>query len=97
MPTIWWPWTGDKPSLPQENDGTLIKLHENEGVLTNLPKKLETFQAPLLAITAFTLGSATTVIAALAYTRYGRRLRNGDWITPDIFVKKPWIKGVVTA
>jgi hypothetical protein len=89
MPTMRWPGTGDNPPPVQENDG----------VYTKLQKKLETFQASLLpvAITAFALGSVTTVTAALAYTRYGRRLRNGEWITPDVFEKKRWIKGVVTA
>jgi hypothetical protein len=87
MPTIRWPWARDEPPPAQEADG----------ISTKLQKKLEKFQAPVLAITAFTLGSVTTVIAALAYTRYGRRLRNGDWITPDVFAKKRWIRGAVTA
>jgi hypothetical protein len=97
MPTTRWPWTGNNPPPVKENDGVYTKLQGNDGVLAKLQKELETFQAPLLALTAFTLGSVVTVTATMAYTRYGRRLRNGDWVTPDVFAKKRWVKGVVTA
>jgi len=31
------------------------------------------------------------------HRRYYRRFPNSDWITPDVFAKKRWIKGVVTS
>jgi hypothetical protein len=97
MPTIRWPWTEVHPPPVQKRDGGHTEPQRNHVILEELQKKLESFPAPLLAITAFTVGSVTTVAATLAYTRYGRRLKNGEWITPDVFAKKRWIKGVVTA
>jgi hypothetical protein len=51
----------------------------------------------VVAVTCFALGSLTTVGVTLVYKRYGRRLQNSDWITPDILARKKWIKGVVTS
>ena len=98
MPIIRFPWTTrNNPPPVQVDDGRSKKIQGNDRIVTKLQKELETFHAPLLALTAFTLGSVATLTASLAYTRYGRRLRNGEWITPDIFAKKRWIKGFVTA
>jgi len=62
-----------------------------------LRKMLGQVPPPLLALSTFALGSATTLAATLLYTRYGKRLRNSDWITPEVLGKKRWIKGTVTA
>ena len=95
--TVRWPWAGDNSPPVQGVDGGREKAQGNDGIIAHFQKELETFPAPLLALTAFTFGSVATVTASLAYTRYGKRLRNGDWITPDVFAKKRWIKGSVTA
>ncbi|KAF7312178.1 TNase-like domain-containing protein [Mycena indigotica] len=50
-----------------------------------------------LTIYAFLLGCATTTSGVAIYRRYFRRIRTGDWITPNIFVKKRWVKGRVTS
>ncbi|KAF9463401.1 hypothetical protein BDZ94DRAFT_1259266 [Collybia nuda] len=84
MPTIPWPWT--KPVVQENIDKTTSQFK----------KSLERIPPPLLALTAFAAGSATTVVLAIFHARYGRRLKNGDWITPDVFARKRWIKGVVT-
>lgn len=68
-----------------------------QDTLQQLREKLEQVPAPLLALTAFALGSAVTVSTTLLYARYGKRLRNSDWITPNVIARKRWIKGVVTA
>ena len=44
----------------------------------------------------FLLGSTTAISSVLMYKRYGRRIKNSDWITPKHLAKKRWIKGVVT-
>jgi hypothetical protein len=51
---------------------------------------------PALALSIFALGSASTIATTFMYRRFFRRLRTSDWITPDIFAKRRWIKGVVT-
>jgi len=49
-----------------------------------------------LALSVLALGSTSTIGTVFVYRRFFRRIRNGDWITPDVFAKKRWIKGVVT-
>lgn len=49
-----------------------------------------------LALAAFLLGSASTLAAARIHKRYYRRFPSADWITPDVFARQRWIKGVVT-
>ncbi|KAI3608704.1 mitochondrial protein [Moniliophthora roreri] len=46
---------------------------------------------------AFVAGSATTIAASRLYVRYLRRIKNHDWITPDVIEKKRWFKGYVTS
>ena len=47
-------------------------------------------------IIAFTLGAAVATVAAGLRFRYLRRIPNADWVTPDIYLKKRWVKGIVT-
>lgn len=49
-----------------------------------------------LALAAFLLGSASTLAAARIHKRFYRRFPSADWITPDVFARQRWIKGVVT-
>ncbi|KAH9477145.1 putative endonuclease lcl3 [Psilocybe cubensis] len=35
--------------------------------------------------------------AVIMYKRYGRRIRNSDWITPKQLTRKRWLRGVVTS
>ena len=97
MPIVRWPWAGVSSPPIQGDHREHKNAQGNDGIIANFQKELETLQAPLLALTAFALGSVATVTASLAYFRYGKRLRNGDWITPDVFAKRRWIKGFVTA
>jgi len=43
------------------------------------------------------LGSATAMSIVMTYKRFGRRIRNVDWVTPALLNKKRWIKGIVTS
>ncbi|KAF8637145.1 hypothetical protein AX17_003049 [Amanita inopinata Kibby_2008] len=45
----------------------------------------------------FGSGALTVICATVAYTRFGKRIPNGDHVTVDVFAKKRWIKGVVTS
>ncbi|KAJ7056550.1 hypothetical protein C8F01DRAFT_1154070 [Mycena amicta] len=62
-----------------------------------LSKALDRFSPPVLVLSAFALGCGATASSALIYRRFFRRIPNGDWITPDIFAKKRWVKGRVTS
>ncbi|KAJ7086050.1 hypothetical protein B0H15DRAFT_845093 [Mycena belliarum] len=82
------------PSIPWRK---VEPPEEIRGLVSRVQHKLDTVPASVLALSAFALGSLTTVSGTLAYQRYFRRLKNGDWITPDVFGKKRWIKGRVTS
>jgi len=44
----------------------------------------------------FALGSVATISSVLLYKRFGRRIRNSEWVTPKLLTRKRWLKGVVT-
>lgn len=50
----------------------------------------------VIILCAFGLGSLSTLIVTRLHARYVRRIPSVDWVTPDIFAKKRWIKGIVT-
>jgi hypothetical protein len=87
MPSIPWPADWRKAEPPEEIKGFLLRAKS----------KLETVPTPVLAVSAFALGAVITTSGARVYRRYFRRLQNSDWITPDVFVKKRWVKGMVTS
>ncbi|KAF5375383.1 hypothetical protein D9615_007965 [Tricholomella constricta] len=103
MPTIPWPWRNgntsntpsDKPKLDVPNNKLNVK-QDALALSVRLQAQLATIPLPLLALTAFTLGALTASTTAFLYARYGRRLRNSDWVTPDVFARRRWIRGVVT-
>ncbi|KAJ6612271.1 SNase-domain-containing protein [Mycena sp. CBHHK59/15] len=87
MPSIPWPADWRKAEPPEEIQGFVLRVQS----------KIEAVPAPVLALSAFALGSFATAAGALTYRRYFRRLKNGDWITPDVFARKRWVKGMVTS
>ncbi|KAJ7844417.1 hypothetical protein B0H14DRAFT_2776886 [Mycena olivaceomarginata] len=87
MPAIPWPAGWNKGEPPEEIQGLISRAQTN----------LNAIPIPVLALSAFALGSITTVSGTFVYRRYFRRLQNGDWVTPDVFAKKRWVKGMVTS
>jgi hypothetical protein len=45
---------------------------------------------------AFLLGFATAFGASSVYRRFFKRIKNAEWVTPDLLARKRWITGVVT-
>ena len=60
---------------------------------TRPPVQFDTNAAIALA---FLLGSATALGASSVYRRFFRRIKNAEWITPDLLGGKRWITGIVT-
>ena len=60
--------------------------------------KQETRNLPpyVVPASAFAAGVLSIVGCRRIYVRNFRRITNSDWITPDVFKRKKWIKGVVT-
>ena len=83
------PWREqDSTSTSQPNHFTAF--------LTNAHTQFKALPPSVVVLTAFTLGSATAMSATIIYKRFGRRIRNVDWVTPLLLSRKRWIKGVVT-
>ncbi|KAJ7039540.1 hypothetical protein C8F04DRAFT_1085636 [Mycena alexandri] len=74
MPAIPWPAGWSKVEPPEEIQGLVIRARS----------KLDAIPGPVLALSAFALGSATTLSGIFLYRRYFRRIKTGDWITPDV-------------
>ncbi|KAK7029461.1 putative endonuclease lcl3 [Paramarasmius palmivorus] len=50
----------------------------------------------LLIALSFFAGSGSTILASRLYTRHIKRIRNHDWVTPDMISRKRWLKGLAT-
>jgi endonuclease YncB( thermonuclease family) len=59
------------------------------------PVQLDTNAAGIAL--AFLLGSATARGASAAYRRFFKRIKNAEWITPDVLRRRRWITGIVTS
>jgi hypothetical protein len=57
------------------------------------PAQLETNS--LIAL-AFFLGCATALGTSSIYRRFFKRIKNAEWVTPNLLKRKRWITGVVT-
>ncbi|THH28088.1 hypothetical protein EUX98_g6110 [Antrodiella citrinella] len=64
--------------------------------MAKLDNALSSLPPSLLALSALAIGSSTTLVVAILYRRFARRIPNGDWVTPDVLAGKRWIKGYVT-
>jgi hypothetical protein len=45
---------------------------------------------------AFTAGVVAIVAGRKIHSRYFKRIQNSDWVTPDVFQRRKWLKGVAT-
>lgn len=70
---------------------------------SKLPQELEEYIAKnastvpphLLAASTFAAGAITAIGISRIHLRYFKRIKNSDWLTPESFDKKRWIKGRV--
>jgi hypothetical protein len=60
------------------------------------PVQLDTNAAAAAIALAFLFGSATALGASSVYRRFFKRIKNAEWITPDLLGRKRWITGIVT-
>ena len=45
---------------------------------------------------SFLLGSASALGVSFVYRRFFKRIKDAEWITPDLVGRKRWITGIVT-
>ncbi|KAF8895191.1 hypothetical protein BD779DRAFT_1498029 [Infundibulicybe gibba] len=84
LPSAWFstaPTNTNTPTNPQSDSDAAYPL----------PSSVE-----WALVGSFILGAGCTLGLTRVYTRYARRIRNGDWITPEVFAERRWVKGVVT-
>jgi hypothetical protein len=46
-------------------------------------------------VVGFAMGSVSMLTLTAVYVRFFRRFPTAGWITPNVYAKKRWIKGVV--
>lgn len=69
----------------------------NNDLFQDLMTRLDSLPTSAIALASFATGAVTAVCTTMFHVRYGRRLKNGEWITPDLLGRNSWIKGVVTS
>ncbi|KAI0798199.1 SNase-domain-containing protein [Abortiporus biennis] len=72
-------------------------LRKGRELTDTITDRINALPPGLLVLSAFALGSVSTLAGTFAYRRYYRRIPNSDWITPDMFSKKRWVKGKVVS
>lgn len=76
------------------------KIDEPLDALTNsmsrVERSLDGVPRLLLAVGCFALGGAVTTVLLKTQVHRFKRIRNADWLTPDLLDGKRVVKGVVT-
>ncbi|CDO69941.1 hypothetical protein BN946_scf184836.g15 [Trametes cinnabarina] len=86
-----------KPDKPTKSHDDLQKLTQRaDDLVSTLDARAANLPPHLLIFTAFTLGGVTALAANFVYIRYIKRIPNAEWVTPDMLLKRRWIKGYVT-
>lgn len=96
-------WLSDPEPSSSANSSSASSWRSNDDESKPISQKVKhSYDALLaqppesLALAAFLLGSASTLAVARIHKRFYRRFPTSDWITPDVFARRRWIKGVVT-
>jgi hypothetical protein len=88
------PWPS--PWRKQDSEATSTISNHFTAFFTNAHTQFKALPPSVIVLTTFTLGSATAMSVVMIHKRFGRRIRNVDWVTPALLSRKRWIKGVVT-
>jgi len=89
-------WRFKMPTLPDSPWNLTFKLPSSGKLVDEIKATIGSLPPSHLALSAFAVGSFSTIATSLVYKRYFRRFRTSEWITPDVFTKRRWIRGVVT-
>ncbi|KIK57480.1 hypothetical protein GYMLUDRAFT_46065 [Collybiopsis luxurians FD-317 M1] len=73
--------------FPQELEDYIHRLESNASNLS----------PHVLVASAFTAGAITALGCSRVHGRYFKRMQNSNWISPESFERKQWVKGVVTS
>ncbi|KAI0319416.1 hypothetical protein OF83DRAFT_1170246 [Amylostereum chailletii] len=95
---VWLPFSAPEKPQPRQLPGPSLlpsPQEEKPAIRTHASlaqrwKQLSHAQQVLMVVLA-------PIVAMNVYHRFFRRLRNAEWVTPDILKERRWIKGVVTS
>ncbi|KAI0669021.1 SNase-domain-containing protein [Trametes maxima] len=105
----WIPFWGSnspEPSSPQTNtnapsstsnvavDADIVR--DAGELVTSIETRVASLPPHLLIISTFLVGGATALGGYRVYARHFRRIRNGEWVTPEMLKKRRRVKGYVT-
>lgn len=89
MSGIPWIWT--------KSESNTSATQEFNTAVKRLKAEFDALPPSVAVLATFALGSATAMSGILVYKRFGRRIRNSEWVTPKLLTRKRWLKGVVTS
>ena len=84
------------PWRKQDSETTSTTSRHLTAFLSKVYTQFKALPPSVVVLTTFALGSASAMSGVMVYKRFGRRIRNVDWVTPTLLNRKRWIKGVVT-
>ncbi|KAG6906309.1 hypothetical protein DXG01_014645 [Tephrocybe rancida] len=89
MPVIPWPWRSEPLNVANDKPQPTDDIQD---LSRQIETRLSTVTPSLLATTSFAIGAVTASATAFFYARYGRRIRNSDWVPPDVMTRRRWVK-----
>ncbi|KAG6829226.1 hypothetical protein H0H92_005228 [Tricholoma furcatifolium] len=92
MPSIPWPWRSESPSTKNDIQQPIHDFHDLHDLPQVLESRINTIPPAVLALTSFGFGIVTASASAFVYARYGRRMRNSNWVSPDVLANRRWVK-----
>ncbi|EAU87708.2 mitochondrial protein [Coprinopsis cinerea okayama7 len=94
-----WPWNANSRPLPPSWPEGELALPAPDVVIAKTDAALSSWTSSptVIAATSAVAGGVLAVSVGFMYGRYGKRLQNSHWITPDWLGGKRWVRGVVTS
>ncbi|KAI0640981.1 SNase-domain-containing protein [Trametes meyenii] len=84
----------DSPSNTPIDSGVVRDAGE---LIASIETRVAGLPSHLLILSAFAVGGATALGGYGVYVRHFRRIRNGEWVTPEMLKKRRRVKGYVTS
>ncbi|KAF9446578.1 staphylococcal nuclease [Macrolepiota fuliginosa MF-IS2] len=88
------------PRKPADNANSKKDTQVTQEVkedLRSLESQLNSIPPHVRTLISYGLVATGAVGSVFLHRRYVRRIKNADWVTPDLLAKKRWIRGVVTS
>ncbi len=71
------------------------KKVERDDIVSVIDRNISSIPRHTLLLAAFGFGVVSTLGTKFVYARFFKRIKNSDWVYPDSYKKRRWIKGRV--